>query len=92
VTLPAVDPTAPPSFFKRLITPIALTKPGTWFLKNVSRRIDPPLVRMSRGRVSTIGFTPVVLLTTTGATRGYAQYEGTTAGREIPVLVFTPVG
>jgi deazaflavin-dependent oxidoreductase (nitroreductase family) len=166
VPLPSVDPAAPPSLLERVITPLALTKAGTWFLKNVSRRIDPALVKLSRGRVSTIGFTPVVLLTTTGArsglarttpllyftdgdravlmasnygrtkhpawyhnvranpevmllagghqgryrgqvttgeererlwglaqqlTRGYTQYEGTTQGREIQVLVFTPV-
>jgi deazaflavin-dependent oxidoreductase (nitroreductase family) len=164
--LPRVDPTASPSLTKRAITPVALTKAGTWFLKNVSRRIDPTLVRLSGGRVSTIVFTPVVLLTSTGArsglartvpllyfsagtdavlvasnygatrhpawyhnvcanpevtlcaggyegrfrgrvavgeerarlwslaqqlTRGYSQYEGTTQGREIPVLIFSPV-
>jgi deazaflavin-dependent oxidoreductase (nitroreductase family) len=81
VPLPSVDPAAPPSLSARVIEPIALTKAGTWFLKNVSRRVDPALVRLSRGRVSTIVFTPVALLTTTGARSGLA--------RTTPLLYFT---
>jgi deazaflavin-dependent oxidoreductase (nitroreductase family) len=79
--LPIVDPMAPPNLAKRLTTPFALTRAGTWFLKNVSRRIDPTLVRLSRGRVSTLVFTPVVLLTTTGARSGLK--------RTVPLLYFT---
>jgi deazaflavin-dependent oxidoreductase (nitroreductase family) len=81
IGLPVVDPQAAPSLAKRVITPVALTKAGTWFLKNVSRRVDPTLARLSRGRVSTIVFTPVVLLSTTGARSGLT--------RTVPLLYFT---
>lgn len=79
--LPSVDPAASPNLAKRLITPFALTSAGTWFLKNVSRRVDPTLVRLTGGRVSTLVFTPVVLLTTTGARSGLK--------RTVPLLYFT---
>lgn len=58
-----------------------MTGAGTWFLKHVSKRIDPWLLRASRGRVSTIMVTPVVLLTTTGARTGRA--------RTVPLVYFT---
>ncbi len=79
--IPSVDPGAPPNLRKRIITPVALTGAGRWFLMNVSRRVDPALVRMSGGRVSTVAFTPIVLLTTTGARSGLE--------RTIPLLYFT---
>lgn len=164
--LPSVDPTAPKTVVLRVLEPLFLTSAGTWTLKHVSRHIDPTLMRLSRGRVSTVMVRPAVLLTTTGAktglertvallyftdrgrvvlmasnfggtkhpawyrnvtanpevtlsagghrgrfvaeeavgdeherlwslakefTRGYAAYEQTTEGREIPVILFTPV-
>jgi deazaflavin-dependent oxidoreductase (nitroreductase family) len=70
VPIPEVDPTAPAKLAKRVITPVARTKAGKWVLMNISRRVDPTIVRMSRGRLSTVAFTPAVLLTTTGARSG----------------------
>jgi deazaflavin-dependent oxidoreductase (nitroreductase family) len=84
VPLPVVDATAPPSLIEKLVTPFALSPAGTWFLKHVSRRVDPTLMRMSRGRVSTLPFLPVVLLTTTGARTGLP--------RTAPLLYFTDEG
>ncbi len=51
---------------------------------NISRRIDPTLVRVSRGRLSTVAFTPAVLLTTVGAKSG--------AKRTATLLYFTDAG
>jgi deazaflavin-dependent oxidoreductase (nitroreductase family) len=84
VPIPEVDPTAPASLAKRLITPPARTRAGRWTLMNISRRVDPALVRLSRGRVSTLVFTPAVLLTTVGAKSG--------AERTATLLYFTDAG
>jgi deazaflavin-dependent oxidoreductase (nitroreductase family) len=51
---------------------------------NFSRYVDPTLVRLTRGRVSTLVFTPVVLLTHTGAKSGIK--------RTSPLLYFTDQG
>jgi deazaflavin-dependent oxidoreductase (nitroreductase family) len=165
VGIPPVDPSAPKGVAARTLEPLFLGSFGKWFLMNVSRRVDPTLLRASRGRVSTVMITPVVLLTARGAksglertvpllyftdgdrvilmasnyggtkhpawfhnvranpavtlsaggstgpfvasiaegeererlwglaqslTRAYTKYEGTTGGREIPIVVFTP--
>ncbi len=81
MTLPAVDPQAPATAAKRIVTQFALTKPGTWFLKHVSKRVDPWLLRISRGRLSTVLVTPIVLLTATGARSGRM--------RTVPLVYFT---
>ena len=79
--IPEVIPTAPRSLAQRAMVTFSMTGAGTWFLKNVSRRVDPTLHRASGGRVTTIMVTPVVLLTTTGAKSGQE--------RTIPLLYFT---
>jgi deazaflavin-dependent oxidoreductase (nitroreductase family) len=84
VPIPEVDPTAPPSLAKRIITPPARTRAGRWTLMNISRRIDPALLRLSRGRLSSVAFTPAVLLTTVGAKSG--------AERTATLLYFTDAG
>jgi deazaflavin-dependent oxidoreductase (nitroreductase family) len=77
-----VDPTRPPSAIKRMMTAIALSKPGTWFYANVASRIDPWLMRMSGGTVnSTFGVVPVLLLVTRGARSGVE--------RTVPLVYFT---
>ncbi|HEV7496000.1 nitroreductase/quinone reductase family protein [Baekduia sp.] len=82
--IPEVDPTAPASLAKRIITPPARTRAGRWTLMNISRRIDPAIVRVSRGRLSTLVFTPAVLLTTVGAKTG--------AQRTATLVYFTDAG
>jgi deazaflavin-dependent oxidoreductase (nitroreductase family) len=68
--LPVVDPTAKPSLAKRIMTPLGRSKAGKWTVRNVSRRVDPILVKLTRGRLSTLVFTPAVLLMHTGAKSG----------------------
>ena len=68
--IPPVDPTAPANLAERIITPIGRTKVGKWTIMNVSQRIDPTIVKLSGGRLSTLVFTPAVLLTHTGAVSG----------------------
>jgi hypothetical protein len=48
----------------------ASSRAGGWFFVNVANRIDPPLLRLSRGRVSIAVGQPVLLLTTRGARTG----------------------
>jgi deazaflavin-dependent oxidoreductase (nitroreductase family) len=53
------------------MTSVALSKPGTWFYSEVAARVDPPLARLTGGRVtSTMGLLPIVLLTSRGARTG----------------------
>jgi deazaflavin-dependent oxidoreductase (nitroreductase family) len=83
--IPAVDPTRPPTRFKRAILPVALSGPGTWFYINVASRIDPALIRATGGRVdSSFGAVPLLLLTTRGARSGQP--------RTVPLLYFTDGG
>ncbi len=78
--VPAVDPDRP-FFLQDLLTSIAMSKPGRWFAINVAARIDPLLMRLSRGRVSVFFSAPVVLLTTRGRKTGVE--------RTVPVLYYT---
>lgn len=43
---------------------------GNWFARNVAPVIDPPLLRLTGGRLSSVYPAPVMLLTTTGAKTG----------------------
>ncbi len=80
--IPPVAPEAPTSRLKRRMTSVALSGPGTWFYMHVASRIDPWLIRVSRGRVdSSFGLVPIVLLTTRGAKSGRE--------RTVPLLYFT---
>jgi deazaflavin-dependent oxidoreductase (nitroreductase family) len=80
--IPSVDPRRPSSRLKGPITNIALSKPGTWFYSKVAARIDPPLARLTGGRLtSTMGLLPVVLLSTRGARTGIE--------RTVALLYFT---
>jgi deazaflavin-dependent oxidoreductase (nitroreductase family) len=70
--IPRVDPQRlSSSSLKRRVTAFALTKPGTWFSSEVGARIDPWLLRVTRGRVDhTLGQIPIVLVTARGARSG----------------------
>ncbi|HTF08688.1 MAG TPA: nitroreductase/quinone reductase family protein, partial [Asanoa sp.] len=56
--------------YERAMESFARTGAGTWYLKQIAPRIDPPLLRFTGGRVSSVYPTPVMLLTTTGAKSG----------------------
>lgn len=65
----------------RAAVAFARTPAGRWFGINVSARIDPALLRMSGGRVSTFAKAPVVALTVPGRRSGEP--------RTTPLLYFT---
>jgi len=80
--IPPVEPKASRSLFKRAVTAFALTKVGTWYSSQLGARIDPWLVRVSRGRAdSAFGQIPVVVVAVRGARSGIE--------RKVPLLYFT---
>ena len=54
---------------------------GNWYLRKIAPRIDPPLLRLTGGRLSSVYPVPVMLLTTTGAKTGQP--------RTLPLLYVT---
>jgi deazaflavin-dependent oxidoreductase (nitroreductase family) len=69
------------SLYERALESFGRSAAGSWYLKRIAPRIDPPLLRATGGRVSSVYPTPVMLLTTTGAKSGQR--------RSIPVLYVT---
>ncbi len=81
--IPRVDPDAvSSSLFKRSLFAFAQTKAGTWYSAELGARIDPWLLRATRGRVDhAFGQIPIVLLTVRGARSGVE--------RTVPLLYFS---
>jgi deazaflavin-dependent oxidoreductase (nitroreductase family) len=51
-----------------MVMKFGMSPGGQWFLRHISPRVDPSLMRLTRGRVSSMGTFPrFVLLTCTGA-------------------------
>jgi deazaflavin-dependent oxidoreductase (nitroreductase family) len=57
---------------------VASSRAGAWFFINVSAKLDPPLLKASKGWVSSLPGQPVLLLAHTGAKSG--------ARRETPLV------
>src|SRR5437870_11709348 len=75
------DPATQQMPFKTVLDRLFQTRWGTWVAINVGQRIDPFLMRATRGRIR-ISFTaPTILLTHTGAKSGKR--------RTTPLLYFT---
>lgn len=55
------------SIYERTLERFARTSTGYWYVTRVAPRLDPPLLRISGGRFSSVYPVPVMLLTTTGA-------------------------
>lgn len=71
---------------QRFFASIATTRFGTWLIRDVATRIDPPLMRATRGRLNfgrLVGIR-IALLTTTGAKSGQP--------RTVPLLYFEDAG
>jgi deazaflavin-dependent oxidoreductase (nitroreductase family) len=76
-----VDPTASPGRAGRVLHRMAMTEAGRWYGMNVASRIDPWLLRVSRGRFATTMVFPLVMLTTRGRRSGQP--------RTVPLVYFT---
>jgi deazaflavin-dependent oxidoreductase (nitroreductase family) len=81
VPVPSASPTRPRSGLAGAYAAFGASPAGRWFAKHVSCRVDPFLLRISRGRFSTVSVYPVVLLTARGARSGEP--------RTTPLLYFT---
>jgi deazaflavin-dependent oxidoreductase (nitroreductase family) len=55
---------------RRLFAALALTRPLLFFSRHVSWKLDPILLGLTRGRISTAMVVPVAVLETTGARTG----------------------
>jgi len=80
MALKRIDPPAFLSLSKKVQYAFGRTPVGRWYGINVASRIDPFLLRVSGGRVRSVGSMPTALLGTTGAKSGEP--------RENPVLYF----
>ena len=67
--------------YERVLEAFGRSAVGNWYLKRLAPRIDPPLLRLTGGRVSSVYPVPVMLLTTTGAKTGQP--------RTLPLLYVT---
>jgi deazaflavin-dependent oxidoreductase (nitroreductase family) len=56
--------------YERTLEKFARTPVGYWYVKKIAPRIDPPLLRLSGGRLSSVYPVTLMLLTTTGAKTG----------------------
>jgi deazaflavin-dependent oxidoreductase (nitroreductase family) len=82
VPIPKVDPGRPPTRLKRMLMPFALSKPGLWYGMNVASKVDPKLMKLTRGRVNLLGnVLPTVLLTVRGRKSGVE--------RTVPLVYFS---
>ena len=67
--------------YERALESFGRSPAGNWYLRRIAPRLDPPLLRLSGGRVSSVFPVPVMLLTTTGAKSGQP--------RTLPLLYLT---
>jgi deazaflavin-dependent oxidoreductase (nitroreductase family) len=67
--------------YERALESFGRSPAGNWYLRRIAPRIDPPMLRLTGGRVSSVYPTPVMLLTTTGAKSGQP--------RTLPLLYLT---
>jgi deazaflavin-dependent oxidoreductase (nitroreductase family) len=61
---------SPQSHFERAFKAFGRTAAGRWYVRNISVRVDPVLLRLTGGRVSSVYPVSVMMLTTIGATTG----------------------
>jgi deazaflavin-dependent oxidoreductase (nitroreductase family) len=79
--VPECDPTEPLSPVRRTLRRVAETRFGGWIALNVANKVDPYLMRGSRGLLKVPSGVPTVLLTHTGAKSGKR--------RTTPLVFFT---
>lgn len=63
------------SVYERVLERFARTGAGYWYVRTVAPRLDPPLLRITGGRISSVYPSPAMLLTTTGAKTGLSRTQ-----------------
>lgn len=70
-----------PGPYSRVLERFGRSRVGYWYVTTVAPRLDPPLLRLSGGRVSSVYPLPTMMLTTVGAKTGLH--------RSLPLLYLT---
>ena len=68
--LKRVDPTRPRGWLSRALLALATSRPGLFLSRHISWKLDPFLLRVTRGRLSTTLFIRTAVLETRGAKSG----------------------
>jgi deazaflavin-dependent oxidoreductase (nitroreductase family) len=55
---------------RTFVEKVAASRPGSWYILNVSARVDPMLLKATGGRLSTMPGAPILLLRHTGGRTG----------------------
>jgi deazaflavin-dependent oxidoreductase (nitroreductase family) len=74
--LPRVDPLAPRGPFYRAFARVAGTRAVAWLSRTIGWKLDPHLLRVTRGRVGFGLLLPTALLETRGARTGRVRRNG----------------
>ncbi|HYB98700.1 MAG TPA: nitroreductase/quinone reductase family protein [Candidatus Limnocylindrales bacterium] len=75
--LPYVDPNKPRSRLYLALARLSSTSLGAWISTNISWKLDPFLLRLTNGRLSTASPLPTALLETRGARTGQPRFNAT---------------
>ncbi len=75
--LPYVDPYARRSRLYFVVARLSATKAGAWFSVHVAWKLDPHLLSLTKGRLSTAGPLATALLESTGARTGLPRRNAT---------------
>ena len=70
------------SLYKRTLERFARTSMGYWYVTAVAPHIDPPLLKATGGRISSVYPVPAMLLTTVGAKTGLARTTSLTYAKD----------
>jgi deazaflavin-dependent oxidoreductase (nitroreductase family) len=76
-TLRHIDPHRRRSRLYFAVARLSATRPGAWFSINVAWKLDPFLLKLSGGRLSTAGPLPAALLESRGAGSGLPRRNAT---------------
>lgn len=79
--IPPVDPTRHRGRLERALHAFGMSGAGRWYGIHIASRIDPVLLRLTRGRFATTAVMPLVLLAVRGRRSGEL--------RTIPLVYFT---
>ena len=79
-----VDPTRVPSRFGRAYAAIATTAVANFVSRHVNWKLDPLLLRLTRGRLATTLVFPTALLETRGARTGARRRHAITGSSASP--------
>lgn len=79
--IPPIDPTRERGRVRNAFHSFGISKAGRWYGINVASKIDPALLRLTRGRFATTSAMPLVLLSVRGRKSGEL--------RTVPLVYFT---